>query len=63
MGVSPAGNIWLTTGYNVSGFRDHDFEDARWTRKGPYVTLRVKLDQQFLGRAARMLKSERSSQR
>jgi hypothetical protein len=54
-GVSPGKNVWLTAGYNVTGFRDRDFEDARWTRKGPFVTARLKLDQIFLGRAGRAL--------
>ena len=45
-GVSPAQNLWLTIGYNVAGYRDRDFEESRWTREGPYLTLRFKLDQQ-----------------
>ncbi|WP_445191305.1 hypothetical protein ACT009_11975 [Sphingomonas sp. Tas61C01] len=53
VGVSPAGNIWITAGYNVSGYRDRDFEDDRYTRKGPYVTMRMKVDQHTLGDAAR----------
>ncbi|RYY27119.1 MAG: DUF11 domain-containing protein [Sphingomonadales bacterium] len=52
-GVSPAKNLWLTAGYNVAGYRDRDFEEARWTRKGPFLTLRFKFDQQSLGEVAR----------
>lgn len=59
VGVSPAENLWLTAGYNVAGFRDRDFEDARWTRRGPYLTLRLKLDQSILGRAARLFRGDR----
>ena len=53
VGASPAGNVWITAGYNVAGFRDRDFEDDRYTRKGPYVTMRLKLDQFSIGNAAR----------
>lgn len=34
----------ITLGYNIAGFRDRDFEDARATRKGVFVTARVKFD-------------------
>jgi hypothetical protein len=53
VGVSPGGNIWVTAGYNVAGYRDRDFEADRYTRSGPYVTMRVKFDQLSLGAAAR----------
>ncbi|MGA1798299.1 hypothetical protein VH567_05910 [Sphingomonas sp. 4RDLI-65] len=49
VGVSPAQNMWLTAGYNVSGYRDRDFEDDRYTRQGPYVTMRLKFDQTTIG--------------
>uniref|UniRef100_UPI0035CBEA90 hypothetical protein n=1 Tax=uncultured Sphingomonas sp. TaxID=158754 RepID=UPI0035CBEA90 len=52
VGASPAANIWVTAGYNVAGFDDRDFQAARWTRKGPYLTLRLRLEQSFLGSAA-----------
>jgi uncharacterized repeat protein (TIGR01451 family) len=45
IGISPAKNSWLSVGWNVIGFHDRDFEDARYTRSGPYVTMRVKFDQ------------------
>lgn len=48
VGVSPADNMWISVGYNVKGFHDRDFEDARYLRQGPYVTLRLKFDQQSL---------------
>ncbi|MGU3389293.1 hypothetical protein [Sphingomonas sp. M1A8_2b] len=54
-GVSPAQNMWLTAGYNVSGYRDRDFEDDRYTRQGPYVTMRLKFDQTTIGGATRAL--------
>lgn len=43
-GFSPARNVWISAGYNVAGYRDRDFEDDRYTRTGPYVTMRMKLD-------------------
>jgi hypothetical protein len=45
VGVSPAGNMWISAGYNVEGYRDRDFSDERYTRAGPYITLRLKVDQ------------------
>lgn len=46
IGVSPVENSWITVGYNVVGYEDRDFEEARYTRSGPYVTFRMKFDQQ-----------------
>lgn len=53
VGLSPGGNTWVTVGYNVAGYRDRDFEADRYTRSGPYVTMRLKFDQLSLGAAAR----------
>lgn len=55
VGVSPARNTWISAGYNVSGYRDRDFEDDRYTRQGPYVTMRLKFDQTSIGGATRAL--------
>jgi uncharacterized repeat protein (TIGR01451 family) len=55
VGVSPAQNTWISAGYNVSGYRDRDFEDDRYTRQGPYVTMRLKFDQATIGGATRAL--------
>lgn len=44
-GVSPAENIWMSIGYNFEGFNDNDFQDAEFSRDGPFVKLRVKFDQ------------------
>ena len=55
VGVSPAQNTWITARYNVSGYRDRDFEDDRYTRQGPYVTMRLKFDQATIGGATRAL--------
>ena len=45
IGISPIKNSYISVGYNVTGFRDRDFDDARYTRSGPFVTLRLKFDQ------------------
>ncbi|MFM9977779.1 MAG: hypothetical protein ACKVOP_07005 [Sphingomonadaceae bacterium] len=46
--LSPFKNSYITLGYNVLGFDDRDYADARYTRSGPYVTLRLKFDQDSL---------------
>ncbi|MEZ5953972.1 MAG: hypothetical protein R3C13_06645 [Hyphomonas sp.] len=46
VGFSPAENMWLSAGYNLSGFEDRDFEAAEYARRGAYIKLRVKFDQQ-----------------
>lgn len=45
VGMSPFTNAWVSFGYNVAGYHDRDFEESRYTRKGSYVTFRLKLDQ------------------
>ena len=45
VGVSPVDNVWISAGYNVQGFKDNDFEAAEYARKGAYLQLRVKFDQ------------------
>ncbi len=49
IGISPAKNSYITVGYNVVGFHDRDFEASRYSRKGPFVTLRMKFDQDSFG--------------
>lgn len=49
VGVSPATNLWISAGYNVAGYRDRDFEDDRYTRSGPYITMRLKFDRSSIG--------------
>ncbi|MFC3579059.1 hypothetical protein [Sphingomonas hylomeconis] len=55
LGVSPGRDIWITAGYNVSGYRDRDFGADRYTLKGPYVTMRLKFNQQTLSDAGRAI--------
>ena len=59
VGVSPAANLWISAGYNVAGYRDRDFEADRYTRAGPYLTMRLKFDQSSLGHAAQALAGRR----
>jgi hypothetical protein len=56
LGFTPFENGWVSVGWNVAGFHDRDFEEARYTRSGPYVTMRLKFDQltlQSLGLGSR----------
>jgi uncharacterized repeat protein (TIGR01451 family) len=48
LGFTPFDNGWISVGWNLAGFHDRDFEEARYTRSGPYVTMRLKFDQQSL---------------
>ena len=54
VGWAPATNTWVSVGYNVVGFNDRDFEEARYTRQGPYFTFRVKFDQTSLSQFSGM---------
>jgi uncharacterized repeat protein (TIGR01451 family) len=56
LGLAPADNMWLSVGWNIVGFHDRDFSESRYTRAGPYVTMRLRFDQlglQALGLGAR----------
>lgn len=55
LGFSPGNGLWMSAGYNLRGFHDRDFEEARYTRQGPFVTMRMKFDQLSLGAAARQV--------
>ena len=43
--LAPMKNANITIGYNFAGFHDRDFEDARYSRSGAYVTFKLKFDQ------------------
>lgn len=45
IGITPKENVWVSLGYNVSGFEDEDFEAAKYRSEGPYIKLRAKFDQ------------------
>ena len=48
VGWAPVSNTWVSVGYNIVGFHDRDFEEARYTRQGAYFTFRIKFDQTSL---------------
>ncbi len=44
-------NLWLSLGYNATGFTDRDLTGTDYTAKGPYLRLRFKFDETlFSGR-------------
>ena len=45
-GVTPYRNVWVSLGYNFTGFEDGDFAGAEYTAKGPYLQFRLKVDQE-----------------
>ena len=45
VGYNPYKNVWVSVGYNVTGFEDGDFTGADYTAQGPYLKLRFKVDQ------------------
>ncbi len=45
IGFTAAKNLWISVGYNFSGFTDRDFSKAEFTAAGPFVKLRLKFDQ------------------
>lgn len=44
IGFTPVKDMLLTLGYNVEGFRDGDFSEARNTDKGVFASVRLKFD-------------------
>lgn len=44
--VAPFKNGNITLGYNVVGFEDRDFSESRYTRSGPFLTFKLKFDQE-----------------
>lgn len=45
IGVSPVDNVWISAGYNISGYTDDDFEASEYSREGLYLQFRLKFDQ------------------
>jgi hypothetical protein len=48
VGYNILDNMWLSLGYNVEGFHDSDFSQARYTAQGPYLRFIMKADQHTL---------------
>ena len=38
-------NLWISAGYNWSGYYDRDLTGADYTQQGPYLRLRAKFDE------------------
>jgi len=49
VGIAAARDVWISAGYNVAGYRDRDYAEARYTRQGPYLTLRARFAPGLLG--------------
>lgn len=45
VGYAMVKNMWVSLGYNFTGFKDEDFSEADYTAAGPYLKLRLKFDQ------------------
>lgn len=49
LGYKVMDNMWLAAGYNLRGMDDRDFAGAGYRGQGPYLTLRMKVDQDTFG--------------
>jgi len=52
VGYLVTGNLWLSAGYNVFGFRDADLAGTDYTNRGVFLRLRYKFDEDLLSGAA-----------
>jgi outer membrane protein OmpA-like peptidoglycan-associated protein len=52
LGYNLLDNMWLTLGYNFTGFVDADFSAARYTAQGPFLRISIKADQHTLKQIA-----------
>ncbi|MEQ1661546.1 MAG: hypothetical protein ABL877_02495 [Thiobacillus sp.] len=48
LGHSLLENMWVSVGYNFAGFNDADFAGADTHAQGPYLSVRMKIDQDTL---------------
>jgi uncharacterized repeat protein (TIGR01451 family) len=48
LGYMLVDNAWIVVGYNLLGFSDRDFSGSSYRAQGPYVTVRMKIDQDTL---------------
>ncbi len=51
-------NMWVSAGYNFTGFSDRDFSKAEFTSRGPYVKFRMKFDQWSVKDAVKLLSGQ-----
>jgi len=52
-----AKNIWISLGYNFTGFRDEDFSRSNYTSEGWFMKFRIKFDQQSVKEGLEWLKN------
>jgi hypothetical protein len=45
VGMTIMKNMWVSVGSNYEEFRDDDFSASRHTAQGPYLSIRIKADQ------------------
>lgn len=50
LGYLLTSNLWLSGGYNVTGFRDDDLTGGDYTQRGAYLRLRFKFDENLFRR-------------
>ncbi|MGA3279853.1 MAG: OmpA family protein [Smithella sp.] len=48
-------NVWVSIGYNITGFKDRDFSASDYTAQGPFIRFRMKFDQNSVSEAAKWL--------
>ncbi|HUJ17032.1 MAG TPA: OmpA family protein [Nitrospirota bacterium] len=53
VGVTLSTNLWMSIGYNMTGYRDRDFSKSEFTAAGPFIKLRLKFDQATVREAAK----------
>ena len=53
LGYNLADDMWLNLGYNLVGFYDEDFANARYTASGPFLRLTLRAHQSWLRQVAR----------
>ena len=49
LGYALTSNLWLSTGYNVFGYREDDLTGGDYTNRGPFLRLRYKFDEDLFG--------------
>jgi uncharacterized repeat protein (TIGR01451 family) len=49
VGYKVMDNMWVAAGYNLRGMNDRDFANATYRGQGPFITLRMKVDQDTFG--------------
>ncbi len=55
VGRTVADNIWLSIGYNLSGFQDDDFSRSNNTNEGLFLRFRIKFDQTSVQEAVKWI--------